>query len=103
MKGQTGLWIDNNILYSDLTPTEKLILADVVSLSIGLSSYVKTNNTISIFTNVSLRTVNSAVKTLVDRGLVESEISFPYGNIKKKRILKPCYKAINKLGDSEKK
>jgi DNA-binding MarR family transcriptional regulator len=101
MKEQTGLWIDNNILYSDLTPTEKLILADIVSLSNGSNKFIKTNNTISTFTNVSLRTVNYAVKSLIDKGLVTSIISFPYGSIKKKRTLVPCYELIKKLGDSE--
>lgn len=103
MSEQTGLWIEYDILYSDLTPTEKIILADIVSLSKGLSYYVKTNNTISEFTNVSLRTVNYAIKSLIDKGLIESEISFPYGNVNKKRTLIPNYKTINKLGDSRKK
>lgn len=94
---QQGLWIDNDILYSDLTPTEKLILADILSLSKGINNYVKTNESIESFTNVSNKTVRNSIKRLKDLGLIKSVMFNPYGNIKTKRILVPLWDKISDL------
>jgi len=94
---QIGIWIDNDILFADLTITEKLILADIVSLSKGKNVYVKSNDSIARFTNVSIRTINYTIKSLIDKDLIVSKITYPYGNIKKKRVITPNWKAIKMI------
>jgi len=101
-ESQIGLWIDNGLLYSNLTPTEKLILADVIVLSKGDNRYYKTNESIEKFTNVSNRTVRNAIKSLKDKGLINAIMYNPYGNVKTKRILIPCLECIDKMFNAPK-
>lgn len=96
-KEQIGLWISRSILFADLTPTEKLILADILVLSEGDMQYVKTNDSITKFTNVSVRTVINSINSLKTKGLIKAIEYRPYKNVKTKRILIPCYSCIDKL------
>ena len=96
-KIQTGLWIENKILYSDLSLLEKVILSDVISLSKGANEFVKLNKTLADTFNVSLRTINVCMKSLIDKGLIETKITYPYGSIKKKRVIYPINNNINNL------
>jgi Mn-dependent DtxR family transcriptional regulator len=86
-KRQTGLWIPIDILSSELSLLEKVILSDIISLSSGSNQFFKTNQVLADTFNVSLRTINTSIKSLIDRGLIRSEITYPYGNVNKKRII----------------
>ena len=94
---QTGLWIDKTVLFSDLKPLEKFILADVMALSRNENKFFKTNQSMAESYKVSLKTIKNSVRVLVERDLVRSLITYPYGNMKKKRILLPQYINIEKL------
>jgi len=95
---QRGLWISMKVLYSaELTPTDKLILADILALSKDTNQFVKTNNSIEAFTNVSNKTVRNSIQKLISLGLIKSIMFNPYGNVKTKRILVPLWDKIEDL------
>ncbi len=83
----TGLWININVLTSNLSPIEKLVLADIVALCSSGNEFFKTNKVMAETFNVSLRTINYSVSSLVSKELIVSFVTTPYGNIKKKRVI----------------
>ena len=97
LKQQTGLWIDNTVLYSDLKLLDKLILADIIVLSRGKNQFLKTNQTLANWLNVSLRSVNYSMLNLRKRGLIVSKIIGMSAENKKKRLIIPIHIEIAKL------
>jgi len=84
-KKQTGLWIPYDILYSDLTPVDKMILSDIRVLSIDSNVFVKNNKTLASMLGVSIRTIERSFASMYKKELIWSKISYPYGNHKKQR------------------
>lgn len=99
---QTGLWIDAQILFSNLTVIEKVILSDILVLSKGTNKYLKSNSTIAKTFVISTRTVRRVMATLLDRGFIRYELTRPYGNVKTRRVIYPCYNKINEVLSSDK-
>lgn len=94
MKKQTGLWIEHEILFSDLTLVEKCILADIINISRYDNMYYKTNDVIGLSLSSSPSTIKRAIKSLIGLGLISSIVWCPYGSHIKKRVLRPNYKEI---------
>jgi DNA-binding Lrp family transcriptional regulator len=62
----TGVWIPKAIYQDDkLSPTDKLILADILNLCSEGGEYFKANNTIALEIGVSRATVTNSVQKLI--------------------------------------
>ena len=99
MRQQTGLWIEHEILFSELTLVEKCILADIINISKYENQYFKTNEVIGLALSSSPSTIKRAIKNLIDLGLISSIVWCPYGSHIKKRVLRPNYKEIREYFD----
>ena len=68
----TGVWVPIEI-YQDkrLNPTDKFILADILTLS----EYYKSNDTIAIEVGVSKRTATRSIKKLEELGYIETHFN----------------------------
>jgi len=92
---QTGLWIDGDILHSELSLNEKAILADIYNLSTGLNVCIRTNESFSKTYKMSVRTVQRIIASLRDKNLIKVKLSRPYEDkTKSKRLLTPIYENI---------
>ena len=72
----TGVWIPK-VIYQDqkLTPTDKLILADIFNLCADNGEYFKTNETISNEINISIPSVSRSIKKLTNLNYVKCEFN----------------------------
>ena len=95
--GHQGLWIPKSIQHSDLKPIEKLVLAEIVVMSIGGRTFCKTNATLSKEYKVSEKTIVRSMRALVMRELIESRIVAYSSNGSKKRVIVPDFEKIDKL------
>lgn len=68
-----GLWIPVEVLRLDISPTEKLLWADIHSFTGRNASFFKSNARIAEEYGISERTASRSVSTLVERGLITSE------------------------------
>lgn len=68
-----GLWIPVEILRLDITPTEKLLWADIHSFTGRNASFFKSNARIAQEYGISVRTASRSVTALVERGLITSQ------------------------------
>jgi|SaaInlV_120m_DNA_3_1039746.scaffolds.fasta_scaffold05178_1 DNA-binding MarR family transcriptional regulator len=96
-KEKYGLWITELILYADLSPIEKLILADIVTICSNDSSYFKLNQNLADMLRVSVKTITRVIKSLELKKLIIIKFSRPYDNVKTKRTIYPYYINIKKL------
>ena len=72
----TGVWIPKAIYQDDkLTPTDKLILADIFNLCADDGEYFKTNETISNEINISIPSVSRSIKKLTNLNYVKCEFN----------------------------
>ena len=63
-----GIWIPADIwLDPDLTPTEKILLADIDSFTGNGKTFYKSNDTLSLELHTSVSTIKRAIKTLSQR------------------------------------
>jgi len=73
MKEFKGVWIPAPVfLHPNLSSLQKLIWADIYSISMNKGRYFKTNQTIAMELNVGTASVTRAVKELQSMGLIES-------------------------------
>jgi len=70
----TGVWIPKAIYQDDkLTPTDKLILADIFNLCAEGGDYFKTNETIAKEVNISIPSVSRTIKKLINLNYIKCE------------------------------
>lgn len=69
-----GVWIPKAIYQDDkLTPTDKLILADIFNLCAEGGDYFKTNETIAKEVNISIPSVSRTIKKLINLNYIKCE------------------------------
>lgn len=69
----TGVWIPKAIYQDDkLSPTDKLILADIFNLCYEGGDYFKANNTIALEVGVSRATVTNSIQKLIKLKLIKA-------------------------------
>jgi len=70
----TGVWIPKAIYQDDkLSPTDKLILADIFNLCAEGGDYFKTNDTIAKEINISTPSVSRTIKKLTNLSYIKCE------------------------------
>ena len=70
----TGVWIPKAIYQDDkLSPTDKLILADIFNLCCEGGNYFKTNDTIAKEINISTPSVSRTIKKLTNLNYIKCE------------------------------
>ena len=70
----TGVWIPKAIYQDDkLSPTDKLILADIFNLCCEGGDYFKTNDTIAKEINISTPSVSRTIKKLTNLNYIKCE------------------------------
>lgn len=70
-KAFTGVWIPKDIYLAEgLTPTDKLVYADIVNLCSNKGEYFKANDTIAKEIGASSRTVQRSIQKLENEGLI---------------------------------
>ena len=99
-KNFTGVWIPRAI-YQDtrLTPTDKLILADIASLCLEGGDYFKSNDTIAAEVNVSVPSVSRSIKKLVKLGLITSQYD---GRTRLIKMIRALIKLIKQTNQNDK-
>ena len=69
-----GVWIPKEIyLRKGLTPTDKLVFADIFNLCTSKSEYFKANDTIAKEVNISIPSVSRTIKKLINLNYVKCE------------------------------
>lgn len=88
-----GIWIPKDIwLSEDLTLQEKLFLVEIDSLDNEEGCYA-TNDYFANFFGISKTRVSLVIKSLVDKGYIESTLVYKEGTKEiLKRVLKVCYR-----------
>tara|TARA_R110002020_G_scaffold463318_1_gene683355 strand:+ start:1190 stop:1831 length:642 start_codon:yes stop_codon:yes gene_type:complete len=72
----TGVWIPKAIYQDDkLTPTDKLILADIFNLCSEGGFYFKTNETIAKDVNISISSISRTIKKLINLKYIKCEFN----------------------------
>jgi DNA-binding MarR family transcriptional regulator len=99
-KNFTGVWIPRAI-YQDtrLTPTDKLILADIASLCLEGGNYFKSNDTIAAEVNVSVPSVSRSIKKLAKLGLITSQYD---GRTRLIKMIRALIKMIKQTNQNDK-
>jgi len=103
MANKGFLIMHSDIMLSKLTVLEKVILAEVVGLKKNGLVCFMTNQAFADKWNVSIRTIINSLNSLKTKGLIQSQESRPYGNVKTKRILTPRLAYMNKYFGSANK
>jgi len=90
------LVMHSDIMLSNLTVLEKVILSEIVGLKRNGLVCFMTNKSFADKWNVSIRTIINSLNALRKKGLIQSQESRPFGNVKTKRILVPCLTCMDK-------
>tara|TARA_R110000822_G_scaffold310489_2_gene443460 strand:+ start:965 stop:1306 length:342 start_codon:yes stop_codon:yes gene_type:complete len=98
-KLKNGLFIEDLILYSDLSIIEKFVLADIYTMcKDGRFRYYKLNQTLADMLRVNVKSISRVLNSLEEKCLIRREMSRPYQNsVKTMRRITPVYSNINKL------
>ena len=76
-KAFTGVWIPKDIYLAEgLTPTDKLVYADIVNLCSNKGEYFKANDTIAKEIGASSRTVQRSIQKLENGGFITKGFVF---------------------------
>lgn len=95
----TGVWIPKAIYQDDkLSPTDKLILADIYNLCCEGGDYFKTNETISKEVNISKPSVTRTIKKLISLNYIKCEFN---GRSRLIKLMNPLIKMINQPNQND--
>jgi len=96
----TGVWVPKAIyLDQRLTPTDKLILADIASLCLESGEYFKSNETIANEVNVSIPSVSRSIKKLTQLKLITTHYD---GRTRLIKMIRALIKLIKQTNQNDK-
>lgn len=94
-----GVWIPKAIYQDDkLSPTDKLILADIYNLCCEGGDYFKTNETIANEVNISVPSVTRTIKKLISLNYIKCEFN---GRSRLIKLMKPLIKMIKQPNQND--
>lgn len=93
-------WLPAEVRYSDISPSAKLLYAEITSLTNKTATCWASNKYFANLYNTTGHSVSRWVKELIDAGFVTSEVKKEAGNRRYLRLLTKTYIGIDKNEES---